>query len=117
VWVGVRSHRVGMVGVVKTDHGQMRGRVADGGSAFLGVPYAAAPFGVNRLLPPQPAQRWDGVRAASSLGPEPPQVAPPGSVSGWVTATGEDCLVLNVWTPDPRGGWVAGDGVDPGRDV
>ena len=73
-WGLGRSHRVGMGAVVKTVHGEVRGRVADGGYAFLGVPYAAAPFGVNRLLPPQPVQRWDGVRDASSPGPEPPQV-------------------------------------------
>ena len=104
-----------MGAVVKTVHGEVRGRLADGGYAFLGVPYAAAPFGVNRLLPPQPVQRWDGVRDASSLGREPPQVAPPGSVvSGWLSATGEDCLVLNVWTPDPGAGglpvmvWIQG---------
>ena len=64
--------------VVKTLHGELRGRVANGVYAFLGIPYAAAPFGANRFLPPQPAQAWEGVRDASSLGPEPPQVAPPG---------------------------------------
>jgi para-nitrobenzyl esterase len=93
---------VRMGAVVKTVHGELRGRVADGAYAFLGVPYAAAPFGANRLLPPRPVEPWDGVRDASRLGPEPPQVAPPGSVgSAWATGTGEDCLVLNVWTPDP----------------
>jgi carboxylesterase type B len=66
------------------------------------VPYAAPPFGPNRLRPPQPVEKWDGVRDATRLGAEPPQLAPPESVaSAWLTTTGEDCLVLNVWTPDP----------------
>jgi carboxylesterase type B len=71
--------------------------------AFLGIPYAAPPFGLNRLCPPQPVKAWDGVRDATRLGPEPPQIAPPESVaSAWTTTAGEDCLVLNVWTPDPH---------------
>ncbi|MET0872313.1 MAG: carboxylesterase family protein [Paeniglutamicibacter terrestris] len=39
---------------------------------------------------------------ATRLGPEPPQVTPPGSmVTGWATPTREDCLVLDVSIPDP----------------
>jgi carboxylesterase type B len=88
--------------VVKTTSGLLRGRLADGVCRFLGVPYAAPPFGANRLQPPGQVEPWDGERDAGRLGPEPPQVAPPSEVgSAWVTATGEDCLVLNIWTPDP----------------
>jgi hypothetical protein len=77
--------------VVRTVHGELHGRVAEGGYAFLGLPYAAAPFGANRFPPPQPVKPWDGVRDASQLGPDPPQLAQPGSiVSGWLTETGED---------------------------
>ncbi|MGZ4629620.1 MAG: carboxylesterase family protein [Oryzihumus sp.] len=70
--------------------------------AFLGIPYAAPPFGANRLRPPQPVEAWDGLRDATRLGPEPPQVAPP-ETGGSVTtefaavdraAPGEDCLTL-----------------------
>ncbi|RXZ44365.1 carboxylesterase/lipase family protein, partial [Agromyces binzhouensis] len=63
--------------MVRTDHGALRGRIVDGVHVFLGVPYAAPPFGANRLLPPRPVEPWDGVRDAGALGPEPPQVAPP----------------------------------------
>jgi len=90
-----------MDATVTTKHGALHGHVTDGVHAFLGVPYAAPPFGPNRLRPPQPVEKWDGVRDATRLGPEPPQIAPPESVaSAWVTTSGEDCLVLNVWTPD-----------------
>ena len=91
-----------MDAIVKTFQGELRGGLADGVCAFLGVPYAAPPFGANRLQPPRPVEPWSGVRDAVSFGAAPPQVAPPG-VAGiaWDTQrTGEDCLNLNVWTPD-----------------
>jgi para-nitrobenzyl esterase len=89
--------------VVETARGELRGSVVDGVHVFLGVPYAAPPFGANRLRPPQPVLAWDDVRDATGYGPAPPQVAPPESAgTDWDTAlSGEDCLSLNVWTPDP----------------
>ena len=108
-----------MGAVVKTVHGMVQGRDAEGVHAFLGVPYAAPPFGANRLRPPQPVEAWNGVREATRLGPEPPQVAPPatggpraGATEDWQdvsdafaavdrAAPSEDCLNLNLWTPDP----------------
>lgn len=92
-----------MDAVVTTSGGQLRGGVSDGGYAFLGVPYAAAPFGANRFRPPRPVESWRGVRDATRLGPEPPQVAPPAVDMEFAPdrVTGGDCLNLNVWTPDP----------------
>jgi carboxylesterase type B len=89
--------------LVKTLHGQLLGNVAEGVHSFLGIPYAATTSGANRLRPPQPVQPWSGVRDATRYGASPPQVAPPESAgSDWDTAlAGEDCLNLNVWTPDP----------------
>ena len=104
--------------VVKTASGELRGSTAAGVHSFLGVPYAAPPFGANRLQPPQPAEPWSGVRNATMLGPEPPQVAPPptggpdtGAPEDWTdvssafaavdrAAPSEDCLNLNIWTPE-----------------
>ena len=57
---------VRMGAVVKTVHGELRGIAADGVHAFLGVPYAAPPFGANRLRPPRPVESWSGVRDATS---------------------------------------------------
>ena len=94
---------VRMGALVKTVHGELRGSVADGVHAFLGVEYAAPPSGANRLRPPQPVESWDGVRDATRYGPSPPQVAPPEAAGPeWdKSLAGEDCLLLNVWTPDP----------------
>jgi para-nitrobenzyl esterase len=92
-----------MNALVKIVPGEVRGSVTDGVHAFLGLPYAAPPFGANRLRPPQPVEPWDGVRDATRYGPSVPQVPPPEAAgTDWdSTLTGEDCLLLNVWTPDP----------------
>jgi hypothetical protein len=52
--------------IVATQDGQVRGRVADGVYVFQGVPFAAPPFGPNRLRPPQPVEPWSGVRDATT---------------------------------------------------
>jgi para-nitrobenzyl esterase len=106
--------------VVRTVRGDLGGSVADGVATFLGIPYAAAPVGANRLAPPQPVPPWTGVRHAVTLGAEPPQVAPPaptgppqGADEDWDevgaafkaverAAPSDDYLNLNLWTPDPR---------------
>ena len=63
--------------IVETRRGKLRGRLSDGVAAFKGVPYAAPPFGANRLRPPRPVDPWDGVRDALTFGPKSPQVAYP----------------------------------------
>jgi para-nitrobenzyl esterase len=90
--------------VVSTASGRVRGRLRDGVAAFLGIPYAAPPFGPHRFQPPQPAAPWDGVRDAFAFGPtapKPPYRPPFDQILAEPVVPGEDCLNLNVWTPDP----------------
>ena len=73
--------------------------------SFSGIPYAQAPAGALRWRPPQPAEAWDGVRDASTFGPIAPQSPPlPGITSPSDPEASEphseDCLSLNVWTPE-----------------
>ncbi|WP_432153207.1 carboxylesterase/lipase family protein [Streptomyces tricolor] len=93
--------------VVRTPHGAVRGRYERGIAVFRGIPYAAPPFGPLRFRPPRPPEPWDGVRDAGAFGPTAPK--PPYSeafapyLSDPVIA-GDDCLNLNVWTPEPGPG-------------
>lgn len=91
-----------MQDVVSTRSGAVRGRVADGVHIFRGIPYAAPPFGSNRMQPPRPVRPWEGVRDALEPGATPPQASlpPPFDVLS-PAIPGADCLNLNVWTPDP----------------
>jgi para-nitrobenzyl esterase len=81
--------------------------------AFKGVPYGDDTSGPGRFRPPRPALSWVGVRDCVDYGPSCPQMAV-GEMTGqdlpaeieqlmgvWnrERVTGEDCLVLNVWTP------------------
>lgn len=85
-----------------TRSGTLRGWVQDGVLVFRGVRFAEPPFGANRLQPPRPVDRWNGVRDARAFGPKSLQAAyPPGIAEALAerAGQGEDCLTLNVWTP------------------
>jgi carboxylesterase type B len=87
--------------VVRTDRGAVRGVVGDDVACFRGTPFASAPEGPLRFLPPVPAAARDGVRDAVEFGTAPPQASPaPGVPSAWRPADGLDRLTLNVWSPD-----------------
>jgi para-nitrobenzyl esterase len=89
--------------IVKTKQGAVQGRTAEGVTAFKGIPYAAPPFGALRFQPPQPAAAWEGVRDALNYGPtvtKPPYFPPFDALLPEPAIPGEDCLNLNIWTPD-----------------
>ena len=89
--------------VVKTRQGEVRGSAIDGVNSFKGIPYAAPPFGANRLRPPQPVEAWSGVRDALNFGPTVPQPTAPSSLDDLLpnpNIPGEDCLNLNIWSPE-----------------
>ena len=89
---------------VRTCQGTVRGAVVDGVNVFRGIPYAAPPFGPNRLRPPAAASHGPAFAMHSSMEPMPPQLSPAGTDAGPFIpaggAPGEDCLNLNIWTPD-----------------
>jgi para-nitrobenzyl esterase len=82
--------------LVLTHNGLVRGMVAEGMQQFRGIPYAAPPVGAQRWRAPQPARSWFGVRDATAFGAH---CAQPGGTFGQAS-TSEDCLFLNVFTPD-----------------
>jgi len=91
---------------VKTTSGEVQGfKKSSGINAFLGIPYGESTAGDRRFLPPVPAKPWIGIRSAKAYGPSCPQGKPtlppqdPASIKDLDAPVGEDCLVLNIWTP------------------
>lgn len=91
--------------VSKIESGQLRGSCHGDVVSFKGVPYAAPTSGSNRFMAPQPVPPWIGIREARHLGDRCPQDredyadTPAFSWYGQTGNFGEDCCVLNVFTP------------------
>jgi len=83
--------------IVSTSAGQLQGEVVEGVHRFLGIPYAEPPFGENRWKSPVHRAPWQGVLNATEYGAVCPQT---GGISAGLPDEGEDCLNLNIWTPD-----------------
>ncbi|CRL02968.1 CLUMA_CG016255, isoform A [Clunio marinus] len=89
--------------IVTTSSGQLRGSrvfigLFDSYFSFKGIPYAQPPVGELRFRNPVPVVPWTGVRDASNHG----DFCPNGEVFG--NSIGhEDCLFLNVYTPNLNG--------------
>src|SRR5213592_3844814 len=64
-------------GVVPTNKGPVRGTETPAMKEYLGIPYAASPFGDLRWRPPQPHARWRGPLDATHFGNHCPQPASP----------------------------------------
>ncbi|MFH0516027.1 carboxylesterase/lipase family protein [Streptomyces sp. M41] len=93
--------------VVSTPYGAVRGRYERGVAVFRGIPYAAPPFGPRRFRPPEPPKPWDGVRDAGAFGPTAPKPPYSEAFAQYLSdpvVPGDDCLNLNVWTPEPGPG-------------
>lgn len=142
LWCAPKAHAITeseMFPVVETADGRLRGLMSGGIAVFKGVRYGADTSGANRFLPPVPVARWAGVRDATAYGNFAPQMPAdrrrayadlimydlqPGGM-------GEDCLVMNIWTPSASasgavkrpvmvhlhgGGYYAGSGNSPQFD-
>lgn len=98
---GVSSHAGAQAAscLVTTAIGDVQGMDLGAACAYLGIPFAAPPVGNLRWKPPQPAAAWaPATLNATVAGPPCPLINPPGSTT---TVGSEDCLKLNIWTPDP----------------
>ena len=101
--------------VAETSSGKVRGVVIDGVKVFKGIPYGDNTAGKNRFMPPVKPAKWTGVRdALEYMGIRRRKSTP---VQPGAPEQGEDCLVLNVFTPDLRGQQAARDGVAARRRI
>ena len=89
--------------------------------AFLGMPYAGAPVGHLRFMPPTSPQPWTYLREVTEFAPVCPQILPDlndtqkaldymtvgrldylKNLIRYLYHQSEDCLYLNIYTPSPR---------------
>ena len=77
---------------------RIREKIVNDVHRYLGIPYAGAPFGQNRFVAPIPKAAWEGIFEADRYGFIWPQTGQ--GVGTNLLIEGEDCLNLNVWTPD-----------------
>jgi para-nitrobenzyl esterase len=122
--------------VANTTSGPVLGAERDRVLLFRGVPYGASTGGERRFLPPAPPAPWTEIRECLRYGLPSPQPAGgmgvplPAEMAaamgiGRPMPMGEECLVLNVWSPgldDAKrpvmvwlhgGGFTSGSGANP----
>lgn len=109
--------------IVETAYGAVQGAPGRRNDVmvFKGIPYAKPPVGPLRWKDPEPPETWEGIRPANEFGPVGPQLDTPA-----IQATGlpmdEDCLYLNIWTPDTEKAnpvlvWIYGGGFQEGTSA
>ncbi|MFD4029519.1 carboxylesterase family protein, partial [Streptomyces sp. NPDC058637] len=88
--------------IATTRQGKVRGSVRERIAAYLGIPYAGAPFGVHRFRAPAPVGPWEGAGRAQvrTHRPATPLPAAARPADPRVDIPGEECLNLNIWTPE-----------------
>jgi len=80
--------------------GTVQGVVVDGVRSFRGIPFAQPPVGPLRWREPQPLAKWSGVRMATTWSARCEQSAAFADMRFRSESTSEDCLYLNIWTPE-----------------
>lgn len=85
------------VSTVRTDAGPVRGTLTGQYASYQDIPFAAAPVGDLRWAPPQPPTPWSTPRDGTKPSPRCAQTA-----GGGTPSEQEDCLYLNVTTPNTR---------------
>jgi para-nitrobenzyl esterase len=82
---------------IQLDDGEVQGDMAGQARRFLAIPYAKPPLGALRWKAPVPNEPWSSVRHETSFVKSCPQLADQGAPA----SDNEDCLYLNVWSPNP----------------
>jgi para-nitrobenzyl esterase len=83
--------------LIKLKDGELQGDMAGGARRFLKIPFAKPPLGPLRWKAPVRNDPWQGVRHETEFALGCAQLADQGAPA----SANEDCLYLNVWSPEP----------------
>ncbi len=83
--------------LIELDDGEIEGEMAGEARRFLKIPFAEPPVGPLRWKAPVPNDPWTGVRRETEFVEGCPQLEDQGAPA----SNNEDCLYLNVWSPEP----------------
>ena len=119
------------IAVAQTQYGKVRGFIQRGVYTYLGIRYGADTSGENRFMPAKAPEPWTDIKDAVYYGNCAPQNDPNFANNRGVWRDhwnygnlSEDCLFLNVWTPNTDnakrpvmvwfhgGGFAAGNGIE-----
>ncbi|MBL7936223.1 MAG: carboxylesterase family protein, partial [Bacteroidia bacterium] len=85
--------------IVNTQYGQIQGSLNGSTYQFLGIPYAKPPVNTLRWKAPENPTAWSGTLSTTSFAPACPQKSFTQGSTTFTYTGNEDCLYLNVWTP------------------
>lgn len=120
------------IAIAQTQYGKVKGFILRGIYTFCGIPYGASTEGENRFMPPQEPKAWEGMLPTVFWGDTAPQITDNKYPNNYGTFTdhwnyydvSEDCLKLNVWTPQLADGakrpvlvWLHGGGYTNGNGI
>ena len=86
--------------IVDTQFGQIRGSKNDNIYQFLGIPFAKPPVDSLRWKSPQNPDSWQVILNTTEFSPVCPQKKFTQGESSFTIEGNEDCLYLNIWTPE-----------------
>ena len=98
-----RAALFGEAPMAHTTGGQVRGFTDHDVKIFRGIPYGED-TARRRFQPPVPPQPWSSVRDCLEVATSAPQPEGEENRDYGVRRQGEDCLMLNLWTPAMRDG-------------
>ncbi|MCP4764324.1 MAG: carboxylesterase family protein [archaeon] len=90
--------------IIETKTGQIQGYINNNIKIFKGIPYTEPLLSNKRFLEPIPKKKWKDVLDCLEYGPDSPQ--PPEYIERALygkidrTESEQDCLTLNIWTPE-----------------
>lgn len=90
--------------VITTQYGPIQGGMDGNVHVFLGIPFAKPPVDSLRWRATQAPNSWTSVLNTTAYAPKCPQKSYTQGDTTYTLEGDEDCLYLNVWTPQTGSG-------------